>query len=509
MPPNQTTIPTVTESTDMTADMPCPSGEDDKPIMQKHAKIISTLGPASSNEKVLKALLQAGANVIRLNFSHGSEEQHQRNIQRIRRISAELNLPVSILVDLQGPKLRTGPLENHLPINLVQGATIELTSKQQTGNTQTITTPAADLVAALEPGNRLLLDDGKILLEVTQKIDAGTLRCNILQGGELKENKGINVPDVSMAMKALTEKDKQDAVFAINQDVDYLALSFVRQAEDVEELKKFIADQDLIAPPIVAKIEKPQAVQDIDRILDVADAMMVARGDLAVELSHERVPAVQKLLVEKANLAGKPVIVATQMLESMMESFTPLRAEVSDVANAVFDGADALMLSGETAVGSFPVETVQTMAKIISEAEKSDGMFLSATRQTADISSSNASQAIAQAAADLARDPAIQAIVVLSTSGTMARRISKQKPPVPIITITPEEATYNRMSLLWGVLPLVIPYGASTEETLEQAGHATVEKKLLHPGDTVVFCAGKTPLLGASNMLKVYQITAE
>lgn len=469
-------------------------------------KIVATLGPASSDESVIKALVEAGTNVFRLNLSHGAPADHRALVDRIRRVSKSLDVPVAILADIQGPKIRTGALKDHVPIELKDGTEVLLTSAQPLGEEGMISTTCQELIDSVKPGMMILIDDGNIEIQVKDKVDPRTLRCQVVQGGWLKERKGMNVPDTVLQIDALTEKDKADTLMSLELQVDFLALSFIQKPEDIQSLKNFIVQNGHTPPPIIAKIEKPQALDVIEEILALSDGLMVARGDLGVELSPERVPIVQKQLIEKANAAEKPVIVATQMLESMITNLHPNRAEVSDIANAVFDGCDAMMLSGETAVGEHPIETVRMMRKIIEEAEKNYLTYQHRPHEASSVVSPNFYHAIAHSASYAAMKADVKAIVVLSTSGSMAQRVSKLKPQREIIALTPDEKVYNRLALLWGVRALVIPFGPNTDETLSRGEKAILSHHLLEAGEKVVFCAGNTPFHGATNMLKIYRI---
>lgn len=469
------------------------------------AKIVATVGPASAEESIIRALVTTGVNVFRVNLSHGTPEGHREVVKAIRRVSEDLKVPVAVLADLQGPKIRTGSLKDHQPVLLKDQETMLLSAQDVEGSESMITTNSQELVDALEPGMPVLIDDGKIVLEVEERVDERTLRCSVVQGGLVKERKGINAPDATLNIDALTEKDRQDTRLCMEMQVDYIALSFVQRAADITVLKNFIGELGYIPPLIIAKIEKPQALEDIDAILSLADGLMVARGDLGVELSPERVPIVQKRLIDKANLAEKPVIVATQMLESMMTHLQPSRAEVSDVANALFDGCDALMLSGETAVGEYPIEVVRMMRRIIEEAEKNYLTFRHKPHESSALQSPNFYHAIAHSASYAALKADVKAIVVFSTSGSMARRVSKLKPLRDIIALTPDRQVYNRLALLWGVHPLVIPFGPNTDETLQMGEREILAHNLLSEGDRVLICAGNTPFLGATNMLKIYR----
>ncbi|MBK8190029.1 MAG: pyruvate kinase [Vampirovibrionales bacterium] len=474
-------------------------------IAPGRAKIIATLGPACDDMDAIKALKRAGVSVIRLNMSHGDHDSHRERIRKIRQASEELGQAIGIIVDLQGPKLRIGKLEGQKPVQLAPNSTIGLKSSDKPGNAKTLTTDNPQLLAALQPGSEVLLSDGLIRLEVIEKKSTKEALCRVIHGGMLTENKGINVPRLPMHFDALTEKDKADVSFAMAEKVDFLALSFVRSGQDLADLKAYIREYcHCEPPPIIAKIEKPQALEDLDRILEEAFALMVARGDLGVELSPEQVPVVQKQLIEKANLAEKPIIVATQMLESMIHSDYPTRAEVSDVANAVFDGADVLMLSGETAMGDHPLTVVEMMSRVIVESEKHYQSLRSVAPnyEASYVRSPHFHHAIAHAAFYASTKANASALVVLSHSGRMAQRLSKLKPPQPIIALTPSREVCNRMTLLWGVVPLYVPYGATSTETFHLGEFEILCRKILKAGDDVLYCAGATSVPGASNMLQ-------
>lgn len=471
-------------------------------------RIVATMGPSSGSEERIRELAQVGVNVFRLNMSHGSPEEHVARLQLIRKVAGELNIPLAVLADLQGPKLRTGYLKDGKPIPLEDYAVVEFTTRTRESAPGIISTKYAELLVALEPGSLVLIDDGKIRLEVLERINENSLKCQVVQGGVLEARKGINVPGTVLPITAMTEKDKEDAALMARAGVDYLALSFVQRAQDIVDLKQYVAGLGLECPPVIAKIEKPQALNEIESILQEADGLMVARGDLGVELRPEEVPVAQKRLVAEANQAQKPVIIATQMLESMIHSVQPSRSDVSDIANAVFDGADALMLSGETSVGEHPVETVAMMSRIIHEAEKSIFANPGTDRRSEDsrLTSPNFYHAIAHTATYASRKANVKAIVVLSNSGSMAQRVSKLKPLRPIIALTPRIEVYHRMALLWGVFPLVFEEAEHTDETLENGERAILGKGFLQLGDSVVFCAGNTHMKGAANMLKIYHL---
>ena len=472
----------------------------------KRTKIIATLGPATSSPECITQLVQAGVNVFRLNMSHGNGQDQMDWVKMIRAVSEELKQPIAILADLQGPKIRTGYLKDGQPIPLEDYAVVEFTTRTRESSPGIISTKYVELIQVLEPGAIILLDDGKIRLEVLEKVSADTVKCQVVQGGLLEARKGINVPGAALPITPLTDKDKEDVRAAVAAGVDYVALSFVQRAEDIIELKEYVKSFDMVCPPVIAKIEKPQALTEIDNILREADGLMVARGDLGVELRPEEVPVAQKMLVSKANQAEKPIIIATQMLESMVSSLQPSRSDVSDIANAVFDGSDVLMLSGETSVGEHPVETVAMMSRIIYEAEKSMASGMDHPAEASQITSPNAYHAIAHTASYASRKANVKALVVFSSSGSMAQRVSKLKPSRPIIALTFKQDVANRMTLLWGVIPLVIPSSEHTDSMLEKGEQAIFEKNLLSKGDSVVFCAGNTQMKGATNMLKIYHL---
>ncbi len=478
------------------------------------AKIIATIGPASQSPEVIRNLLKAGVNIFRLNFSHGQHPILEEVIRNIREIGEELDQPVGILGDLQGPKFRIGELEEHRPVFLEPGSVIRFSADKKPGNQTHLTTNTPQIIEELQVGEEVLMDDGLIRIKVINRLSPTELECEVINGGLLGEKKGINVPGLKMPnLAALTEKDKVDALFALQQDLDYVALSFVRSYQDIIYLRRFLQEN---APPgtrlplIVAKIEKPQALDEIDGIIETADAVMVARGDLGVELRPERVPVIQKMIINKCNEAEKPVITATQMLESMIHYPTPTRAEVSDVANAVFDGSDALMLSGESAVGKHPVETVSTMSRIIMEAESHFHEWHHRAELETFIAESATGttlkfhQAIAQAACYAASKAKTDAIVVLSYSGRMALRISKRKPLLPIIALTPHKKVYRQLSLLLGVYPLRITAHDNTETTLLEAEQRILDHGLLEKKAPIVLCAGQTHISGITNSIRIY-----
>ncbi len=455
----------------------------------RYTKIVCTLGPASNTEDKLAALLEAGMNVARLNFSHGTHEEHAATLGRIRRVANRLNKSVAILQDLQGPKIRTGTLAGGVPVELKDDAAFTITAREVEGSAREVSTTYSGLPDDVRPGNRLLLDDGLMELLV-ERVDGPDVRTRVIHGGTLREHKGINLPGVMVNIPSLTDKDRADLAFGVAQEVDYVAISFVRRPEDVANVKRALAEIDPKSAklPIIAKLEKPAALDNLDAIIEIADGVMVARGDLGVELSPQLVPTAQKRIIEAANRHRKIVITATQMLESMITHPLPTRAEVSDVANAIFDGTDAVMLSGETASGAFPVESVKMMASIIAEAEGHAtewGRWHGATESTSDDSI-----ALARAARELAHDRDVTAIAIFTLTGRNARIMSKARPNVPILAFTPEPKTYLRLALFWGVTPYLIPHAESVEAMLAHVEAAMLLNSPVRPGQQVVLIAG-------------------
>lgn len=461
-------------------------------------KIVCTLGPASQEPLVLRGMMAAGMDVARINFSHGDRTSQERQFLLVRQLADEVGQPVAVMADLQGRKLRVGVLPGGRML-LGPGDRVVLSSSPQPEPGE-IPLPHPELVDGAGPGQRLLLDDGAFELVVEEKRQSA-LACRVVRGGELHSNKGINAPGVALRLPPLSEKDRADVEFAVTLGVDYLALSFVRRAEDVEALRSFLGPR---AVPIIAKIEKVEALQAFEEILAAADGIMVARGDLGVETAPEHVPLAQKRILQACNRVGKPGITATQMLQSMIEHAQPTRAEASDVANAVLDGTDAVMLSGETAVGAHPVEAVQMMDRIVRLAEQElDPEACMRRAEPAD----TASEAIARATVAIAGEVKAAAILTSTISGTTARLVARHRPRVPIVAATPLETTYRRMALVWGVCPLLVPAYDSTDKMYEITTRSAVEAGLLKPGDVVVITAG-VPAggEGGTNMLKVHVV---
>lgn len=469
----------------------------------RRTKIVATLGPASSSPEQIAQLVDAGVDVFRLNFSHGYNSDKEVIINRIREISGLKEKQIAILGDLQGPKIRTGRMENGA-IQLIKGDRLSITTQDLLGRPGLISTVYKSLPHDVQPGSRILMDDGLIELKVTAT-EGDTVHTTVVEGGILKDLKGINLPGVNVSSPSLTEKDRIDLEFCLKTHVDYIALSFVRCAADIEEVKRTIYEFGMNTP-VVAKIEKPEALRNFKSILKVTDAVMVARGDLGVEISPEKVPLFQKKIIRACNEAGKPVITATQMLESMINHPRPTRAETSDVANAIIDGTDAVMLSGETASGSFPEEAVRTMAKIAMDVERSE---LWRTSHHPDGRKNNISKAVAQAACQAAKSLEAKCIAVLTQSGSTAALISGFRPQLPIIAFTPFPEIQRRLALYWGVNSSVVGKVSGTDEQIN-----AVEDTLLsfgfRKGDVVVITMG-VPIeaRGSTNLMKVHKLGAK
>ena len=466
----------------------------------RRTKIICTIGPATDSPAALRALLRGGMNLARLNFSHGTQQQHARVIHLIRELSQELGLVTGIIQDLRGPKLRVGKLAGGALL-LKRGEEVVLEGDAQGERERVIPIGSAEAIRLLDAGDKVLLDDGKIELRVER---AGRRRVigRVTRGGELLPGKGVNLPTVRMKLPALTAKDLSDLAFGLKAGVDWVALSFVRRAEDILRLRQ---EMDKIGrwAPIIAKIEKPQAIDHLDEIISAADAVMVARGDLGVEMPLEQVPLLQKEIVDKSTWAGKPTIVATQMLESMLHAARPTRAEVSDIANAIFDGADAIMLSGETAVGEYPLQALRVMDRVARSTEAAlDYSELMAERTT--LPCGTVTDAISQACGQVAYDLGAAAIVTSTSSGHTAAMVSRLRPPMPLLAITSDERTLRRLALWWGVNPVLVRKARNTDEMLSLAIEAAHAGNLVRSGDRIVITAGvPAGVPGHTNLIKV------
>lgn len=467
----------------------------------KRTKIVATLGPASTKKDVLRRMFEEGLNVCRLNFSHGGHDGHLVAIQMIRELNEEMGLNVAILADLQGPKIRTHEMENNGAL-LKNGSIVKISTEKVLGTSQHFSINYSKLPQDVKPGERILLDDGKLVLEVTETNGVDAFQAQVIHGGVLSSKKGVNFPNTAISMPSLTEKDREDLEFALEQRVDWIGLSFVRSANDIVELKQIISDRGGKAK-VIAKIEKPEAVAAMDEIIRASDALMVARGDLGVEVPYQNVPLIQKTLINKARLHAKPVIVATQMMESMIKNITPTRAEVNDVANAVLDGADAVMLSGETSVGDHPITVIQTMANIVREMETFDGIY-----NKEEVPEKNQDRFITDSicfnACRLAQRVEADAILTMSFSGYTAYKIASQRPKAPIYVFTSNRSILTQINLIWGVQGFYYDKQISTDHTIADIKYLLKQEGLLQEGDLAINIAS-IPLeeLGKSNMLKL------
>lgn len=467
--------------------------------MPRRTKIVATLGPACDDEATLRGMLVAGLDVARLNLSHGTQDEHAARAQRVRRLATELGRPVALLLDLQGPKIRTNSLTGGRPVLLPTGGDFAITTRAVDGNAREVSTTFAALPADVKAGDRVLLDDGAIELRVRQTT-TDTVHCEVVHGGLLGEHKGINLPGVAVTAPSLSPKDEADLRFGLALGVDYVALSFVRQASDAIGVKDILRATGQ-ATPVIAKLEKPEAIAHLDAIIAAFDGVMVARGDLGVELPPERVPMLQKQIIHRAQHHGKVVITATQMLESMTHAPRPTRAEASDVANAICDGTDAVMLSGETAAGEYPVEAVAMMDRIARQAEAGPRLPAPVHHHRSH------AHAVTHAGCSLAEEVRAQAIVVFTHSGFSAHLVSQWRPSVPVYAYTCETATYRRLALWWGVTPVLLPFTGSTDLMLATADKDLLRRGGVSDGGSVVFI-GSTPLLvrGRTNFLKLHSI---
>ena len=467
----------------------------------KKTKIVATLGPASSSKKVLTKMIKAGLNVCRINFSHGKHEDHGEVIKLIREINEEEKCHVAILADLQGPKIRVGEIENN-GIDLIKGKELLITTKECLGTSEKVYLNYSTFPKDVEVGDYLLLDDGKLKLEVLSSDGKFEVNTKVIHGGILSSNKGVNLPNTSISLPSLTEKDRADLEFALEQEVDWIGLSFVRNARDIIELKHLISSKQKHAK-VIAKIEKPEAIKDIDDIISVADALMVARGDLGVEVPMEKVPSYQKMIIKKARKFAKPTIVATQMMESMITNHTPSRAEVNDVANAVMDGADAVMLSGETSVGENPVEVIKAMSKIVKEVELCEEVYYKE-----EVPEKNQERFITDSicfnASRLAQRVDASGIITMTFSGYTAYKISSQRPKANTFVFTENRQILTQLNLLWGVNGYFYDKMVSTDHTINDSKYILQKEGVLKKGELVINIAS-TPIeeKGQSNIVKL------
>jgi pyruvate kinase len=474
----------------------------------RRAKILATLGPATETQETIETLIQVGLNAVRINMSHGAYDEHQKRIENARAAAKKLGKPLAILIDLSGPKIRTKTLVNHTPVFLENGANFVITSREIEGTAQEVSTTFKELPQLVQPDARILLDDGAIELKVesTSETDVVT---KVISGGFLNERKGINLPGTSLPIASLTEKDRRDLDWAIEQNADYIALSFVRRAEDCREVKdliKSLSKRETGRPLLVAKIEMAEAIKNLDEILDETDGVMVARGDLGVETSVELVPVYQKTIIERAVAKDRFVITATQMLQTMITEPTPTRAEASDVANAVWDGTDAVMLSAETATGKYPLQAVATMGRIIDTAETVKTEKLKRPIKLSEEPTGRNSQALCKAAAISARELLTNKVAVFTESGLMARRLSSIRSGLQTFALTHSEDVRNQLALIWGVLPYCHDNTETTEQMLEEGEKTLIENEAVKDGDTIIMMAGRLSGLGLSNSIVVWTV---
>lgn len=466
----------------------------------RRAKIVCTLGPAVESPEKVRELIAAGMNMARLNLSHGGYPEHQSRLDQVRAAAAEAGVPIAILVDLQGPKIRLARFKDG-PHDLARGDIFTITTDDIEGSKNRVGTTYQGLPGDCKPGDRILIDDGKVTVEVTQ-VSGNDVITKVIEPGAVSNNKGINLPGVAVSVPALSEKDIDDLRWGLKAGADFIALSFVRSAEDIKDVHR-IMDEEGIRIPVIAKIEKPQAVDNLVSIVDAFDGIMVARGDLGVELPIEDVPLVQKRCVELARDAAKPVIVATQMLDSMITNSTPTRAEATDCANAVLDGADALMLSGETSVGSFAIEAVQTMARIIQRTEEGGLERIRPLKHEPRTKGG----AITKAAVEVGSIVGAKFLVAFTQSGDSARRMSRLRSPIPILALTPDHGTYNRLALSWGVEPMITPVVSHTDQMVKQVDGLLLESRRTTIGDNVIIVAGSPPgIPGSTNAMRVHRM---
>ena len=466
----------------------------------RRAKIVCTMGPAVESPEKVHELIAAGMNMARLNLSHGGYDEHQARLDLVRSVAKEINQPVAILVDLQGPKIRLARFANG-PHDLARGDIFTITADEVEGTKERVGTTYKGLPGDCKPGDRILIDDGKVTVEVLE-VKGNDVVTKVIEPGAVSNNKGINLPGVAVSVPALSEKDKEDLRWGLAAGADFIALSFVRSAADIKDVHA-IMDEVGIRRPVIAKIEKPQAVDNLQEIVDAFDGIMVARGDLGVELPIEDVPLVQKRCIELSREAAKPVIVATQMLDSMIVNSTPTRAEATDCANAVLDGADALMLSGETSVGAFAIEAVQVMARIIVKTEQ-DMMDRIRPMRTQPKTKGGA---ITKAAAEVGKIVDAKYLIAFTKSGDSARRMSRLRSPIPILALTPDLATYSQLALSWGVESMIMPMVSHTDEMVKQVDSLLVESGRGVVGENVMIVAGSPPgIPGSTNAMRVHRI---
>lgn len=471
----------------------------------KKTKIVATIGPATESKEILKQLFTEGVDVCRLNFSHGSHEEHQVKIDRIKEVREEMGLPVAIMLDTKGPEIRLGLFKDSMEVRLESGDNYTLTNRDVEGDETIASISYADLPRDITVGSRILIDDGLVGLRVLSKTDTD-IYTEVENGGVISQRKGVNAPGVDLKLPLLNDKDKSDIIFGVKNDIDFIAASFVRSKEDVLEIRKVLEDAGNYDIKIISKIESEQGLANLDEILAVSDGIMVARGDLGVEIPTERVPLAQKEMIKKCNIAGKSVITATQMLDSMMRNPRPTRAEANDVANAVLDGTSAVMLSGETASGKYPLNAVKVMREIVEVTEDSINYQELLEKQISEISTS-VTNAIGKSTCTIAQDLSAKAIITATTSGSTTRAISKFRPKSTIIAATTSERVRRQLALTWGAVSILVPALNTTDEVFKNSIDRVIEEKLVEEGDVVVITAGvPVGLSGSTNLIKVQTI---
>ena len=475
--------------------------------MERRSKIVATLGPGTSKEETIRDLVRFGVDVTRLNFSHGEHETHLKNARLVREAAKELGRNVAVMQDIQGPKIRIGEVVGET--ELIEGNRVAVAPGDFLGDASRLSTPYKEVVQDVKPGHRILLDDGLLELRV-EEVEESEIECAVVTGGPISSHKGMNFPDSSLSISGLTPKDLEDLRFGVEElRPDWIAASFVRSGTEVEEIKARVKEFGGSGIPLISKVEKHEAIDDIENILKTSDGIMVARGDLAVELSAERVPIEQKRIVARCRRLGKPVIVATQMLDSMIRNPRPTRAEVSDVANAIFDRADAVMLSGETAIGRYPLESVRVMDRICREAEEAINYGRDIVSST-DWGRGDRYDALTHAACELAEDLGLEAIITSTQSGLSCLRVARFRPPNKILAVSPEESTVRMLAMVWGVNAVNGEQRGGIEERYDEAVHAAREAGLVKEGDEVILTGGSMSTMpGSTNMLKLHKIGEE
>lgn len=471
----------------------------------RKTKIVCTLGPASTDEAIIKKMLQAGMNVARLNFSHGSHEGHKQTIEKFRRVRDELGIPAAVLLDTKGPEIRTGNFVNGEEM-LVDGQKFTLTTEAFEGTKEKVSVTYKNLPKEVGKGNLVLINDGKIVIRVDETTETDVIGT-VVHGGKISNHKGINLPNVDLTMPYISAQDRADIIFGIENDVDYIAASFVRTANDVLAIRQILDEYNNNEIKIIAKIESTQGIENFEEILDVADGIMVARGDMGVEVAYEMLPGIQKRFIRRCVQSGKIVITATQMLESMTTSPMPTRAEITDVANAVFDGTSAVMLSGETAAGKYPVEAVETMSKIAQQAEEDLLRMPARNMVWHEMDAMDVTNAVGHAACTLAKDIKAEALIAITKTGYTARRMSKFRPQTTIIGATPYEKTYHQLALIWGVTSLKVEYSKDIEELFADCAIKAKMAEYIKPGDHMVISAGvPVDIPGSTNIIRVLEV---